>query len=198
MMIERTRERVLYGRARASLSISLRVWGGSVKRKSCASLSRHATGVAVEQRPLGREGGGAAADATHKQFAPARRPYLAPAGVALLLGVELDHVVDAEDGDGGLGGEAEALDLGDGGLEDAGVEVVADFARGEVETRELEGLGVVVSLLRGRVTRAELRHELDRVLRGVDLPPTHSYRFAFRRRLVPTERFQTDLDFVDR
>ena len=41
-----------------------------------------------------------------------------------LLGRQLDHVVDPEDGDGGLGGELERLDLGDGGLEHAGLLVV--------------------------------------------------------------------------
>ena len=45
-----------------------------------------------------------------------------------LLGRELDHVVDAQHGDGGLGGELDHLDLGERGLDDARGEVVLDLA----------------------------------------------------------------------
>ena len=58
------------------------------------------------------------------------------------LGVQLDEVVDAEDGDCGLRGELEALDLWNRRLENAGLAVVADHAVGQVEA-EVSEFGVI-------------------------------------------------------
>lgn len=52
----------------------------------------------------------------------------------LLLGEELDEVVDAEDGDGGFGGELEALGLDQGRLVDAGLAVVSGLPVQQVQT----------------------------------------------------------------
>ena len=46
----------------------------------------------------------------------------------LLLGGELDHVVDAQHGDGRLRGELDHLDLGERRLDDARRKVVLDLA----------------------------------------------------------------------
>jgi len=77
----------------------------------------------------------------------------------LLRRREFDHVIDAENGDGGLGGEAKRLDLGDGRLHDPRHHVVTDGAADEVETLELKlalgGIG-----LRLVVFRSELGDEL--------------------------------------
>lgn len=58
--------------------------------------------------------------------------------LALWFGVQLDHVVDAQDGDGGFGGELQRLDFRHSGLQHAGREVVAERALGEVQTHPLE------------------------------------------------------------
>lgn len=55
-----------------------------------------------------------------------------------LLRVEFDHVVYAQDCDGGFCGELERLDLGYGGLEHAGGEVVAESAFGQVQAHPFE------------------------------------------------------------
>ena len=66
------------------------------------------------------------------------------------LRVQLDEVVDAENGDGSLGGELQTLDLGDCRLENAGLAVVADDAVGQVEAEVLEvgvlGFGLEMNL----------------------------------------------------
>ena len=61
-----------------------------------------------------------------------------------LLGLrrEFDHVVDSEDGDGGLGGELEALHFGNGGLQDAGLFVITHDAFEEIQAHPLE-IGVL-------------------------------------------------------
>ena len=61
---------------------------------------------------------------------------------------EFDHVVDAENGDGGFGGELETLHLGDGWLQNTGLLIVADGAFEEIQADPLQ-VGV-------------LRFELDR------------------------------------
>ena len=61
--------------------------------------------------------------------------------VGLLLaprGIDPDHVVDPEDRDGGLGGKLEGLDLGDCGLEDAGLLVVPHHSLVQVQAAVLQ------------------------------------------------------------
>mmetsp|Transcript_16557 Transcript_16557/g.35515 ORF Transcript_16557/g.35515 Transcript_16557/m.35515 type:complete len:446 (-) Transcript_16557:361-1698(-) len=87
--------------------------------------------------------------------------------LALLLRVEFDNVVDAQHGDGGLGGELDHLHLGDGRLDYAGGQVVLDVARDAVEPVPAKlGLGRVG--LRGVVVGAQLGDDVGGVLRGVD------------------------------
>ena len=83
-----------------------------------------------------------------------------------LLGLQLDEVVNPEDGDGRLRRELEALDLGDGGLEDAGFLVVPDDALVEVQAVVLH-VGVVGLGLARVVVGAEFGDELGGVLGGV-------------------------------
>ena len=56
------------------------------------------------------------------------------ATASLLLGRQLDHVVDSQNGDGRLGGELQALDLGHGRLEYASGAIVANLSLHQVET----------------------------------------------------------------
>mmetsp|Transcript_45445 Transcript_45445/g.119380 ORF Transcript_45445/g.119380 Transcript_45445/m.119380 type:complete len:207 (+) Transcript_45445:186-806(+) len=96
-----------------------------------------------------------------------RRALGAAALLALLLGRELDHVVDAQHGDGRLGGKLDHLDLGEGGLEDARLQVVLHLARDAVHAVVLHlRLGGI--RLRRVVRRAQLGDHVGRVLRGVD------------------------------
>lgn len=59
---------------------------------------------------------------------PVRLPAL------LLLGEQFNEVVDAEDGDGGLGGELEALCFDHGGLVHASLTVISGLAVHQVQT----------------------------------------------------------------
>ena len=54
---------------------------------------------------------------------------------AFVLGHQFDHIVNAQDGDGGFRGELERFDLGDGRLEHAGFLVVSYHAFMEIQTR---------------------------------------------------------------
>ena len=85
----------------------------------------------------------------------------------LLRGVELDDVVNAQNGRGGLGGKLEALDLAHGGLEHAGLDVVANDALVQVEAHVLQRGLALVRLARG-VVRAQLGNNLGRVNGAVD------------------------------
>mmetsp|Transcript_19377 Transcript_19377/g.73258 ORF Transcript_19377/g.73258 Transcript_19377/m.73258 type:complete len:350 (+) Transcript_19377:776-1825(+) len=114
----------------------------------------------AQQNTMGRKGPGL--HAWH--HATAHSPRVR--GRVLLL-LQLDHVVDAKDGDRRLHCETEGLDLRDGRLHDAGRQVVADAALDQIETRVLQLLPSAAGL-RGVVIRAEARHELGRVLGGVD------------------------------
>ena len=66
------------------------------------------------------------------KFAGAHRLLIRLAAF-LLLGLQLDHVVDAQDRDGGFGRELERLHLGDGWLEHARCLVVAHLALVQVK-----------------------------------------------------------------
>lgn len=59
----------------------------------------------------------------------------------LLFRVELDHVVDSEDGDRGLRGELERFDLGNGRLEHPGLLVVDHLALVEIQAHPKRGAG---------------------------------------------------------
>ena len=50
------------------------------------------------------------------------------------LGVELDEVINTQDGDGGLGGELETFDLADGGFKNATSFVVSYHSLDQVKT----------------------------------------------------------------
>ena len=67
------------------------------------------------------------------QFTGAHRITVALAAF-LLFWLQFDHVVNTQDCDGGLGGELEGFDLGNGGFEHAGCLVVAHFAFMQVKT----------------------------------------------------------------
>lgn len=64
----------------------------------------------------------------------------------LLVGVELDHIVDSEDGHSGLSGEAKALNLGNSRLHHSSLEIVSDLALHQVKSRILEVLLTLHSL----------------------------------------------------
>lgn len=55
-----------------------------------------------------------------------------------LLGDQLDHIIDPEDGDGSLSGEFERVDLGDHGLEHSRSQVVPALALQQVQTAVFE------------------------------------------------------------
>jgi len=50
-----------------------------------------------------------------------------------LLGVETNHIVDAQNGDGRFGGELQRLDLGDGWLKDARLQIVFNCSLVQVQ-----------------------------------------------------------------
>lgn len=50
------------------------------------------------------------------------------------LGVQLDEVIDTQDGDGGLSGELETFDLADGGFKDAASFVVSYHSLDQIKT----------------------------------------------------------------
>ena len=68
------------------------------------------------------------------------RALIAIVSVASFFGrrSQCDHVVDAKNGDGGLGGEFETLDLGDGRLQNSRLLVVADDALEEIQADPLQ------------------------------------------------------------
>lgn len=59
----------------------------------------------------------------------------------LRLREQFDEVVDAEDGDGGLGGKLEAFGLDHGGFVHTGLLVVSGFAVHQVQTDPTEQKG---------------------------------------------------------
>lgn len=88
-----------------------------------------------------------------------------------LLGSQLDHVIDTEDGDGGFGGESDGLDFGDHWLEDSCREVVLGFTLDQVESAVFEvGLCLIVLValvLRSGVEDSELGDQLGGILGSV-------------------------------
>ena len=84
-----------------------------------------------------------------------------------LLWLQLDHVVDPQDGDGGPCGKLQGLDVRDGGLKDAGLLVVPDHPLVEVEAAVLQLLMLLLGLA-GVVVGPQLGHQVRGVLGRVD------------------------------
>ena len=80
----------------------------------------HPSGVALVQRPFGHDQGLVQNARLHANSKRRAGSCLAALLLLLLGRRELDHVIDAEDGNGGLGGEPEALDLRAAAGNDAG------------------------------------------------------------------------------
>jgi len=89
---------------------------------------------------------------------------------SLLRVDELDHIINSEDSDGGLGSELERLDLGHSGLEHTSLQVVAGLSGDQIETRvdQVSFLSVGrVGLLGSVVEHAKLGNQVGGVLGGV-------------------------------
>lgn len=92
-------------------------------------------------------------------------------GFGLLLGHELDHIVDSEDSDGSLGGETEGVDLRDHGLQDSSLQVVTRGSLGQIQTTvfEVQSLLVVLAILLGSsMQSSQLRDQLSGILSSID------------------------------
>mmetsp|Transcript_39208 Transcript_39208/g.63339 ORF Transcript_39208/g.63339 Transcript_39208/m.63339 type:complete len:207 (+) Transcript_39208:157-777(+) len=87
----------------------------------------------------------------------------------LLLWSDPDQVIDAQDGDGRLGGELQRLELGNHGLQHTGCHRVTHGAVGKVEAIPLvvRLLGIP-GILRGMVADPEGCEQVDGVQGGVD------------------------------
>ena len=84
-----------------------------------------------------------------------------------LLRLQLDHVVDPQDCDGGLCGELQGLDLGDGGLEHTSLLVVPNHPFIEIQATILQLLMLLLGLA-GVVVGSQLGDQVGGVLRCVD------------------------------
>ena len=83
-------------------------------------------------------GGVAAAHTESRAFRPAQSSVVSPAvsvllAALLLLRLQPDEVVDAQDGDGRLGGKLQDFELGDRRLQHPRLDVVADAAGQQVQ-----------------------------------------------------------------
>ena len=87
--------------------------------------------------------------------------------LGLFLGVELDQIVDPQNGDSSLSGETQALDLADSRLHDTSFQIVANTALQQIQARKTQ-FGLRYVALRCVVVRTQTRHQFRGVLGSID------------------------------